>query len=526
MSDDLPVLVVGGGPTGTTLASILANRDVDVTIVDAAPGPERESSRATTVHALTLEQLDGLDGAGAEIAERAARAACSSLWSGTRRVARVHWGRIPSRYAFMANLPQVDTEAALRARLETAGGSVSWGRAATNLAVEPDRVRVELEDGVGRSEVSAHYVVGCDGAHSAIRERLGVPMEGTTHEDRFLLADVDLATDLPINETHAFLSSNGVLGIIAMPGGRFRLNGTLAEHESLTVEALPELMSSRLRGHRAELGAVPWLAEYRTHARLAARYRVGRVLLAGDSAHLNSPVGGQGMNLGIQDALNLGWKLARVVRGEAPEALLDTYEAERRPIAARVLRFSEINTRMFTARGRLERVVRNNVMRVAHRLPPIQAKLALEPAGLTQRYGSGAVAPTGRRGLTGRRMPDIALGDPPRRLHSAFPRLDDTLLILDPGPSSEALVELARRRHVPVRMVMPRSPVDDDSVIADPTSTIARTIGRPGAAIVVRPDGFVGWCGTAPDDLDRYLNQLRSPSRSPSTSTLTRGTRD
>lgn len=217
------------------------------------------------------------------------------------------------------------------------------------------------------------------------------------------------------------------------------------------------------------------------------------------------------MNLGIQDALNLGWKLARVVRGEAPDALLDSYEAERRPVAARVLRFSEINTRMFTARGRLERVVRNNVMRVAHRLPPVQAKLALELAGLSQHYGSGAVAAIGSRGLTGGRMPDVALGDPPHWLHFAFPRLDDTLLVLDAGPASEPLVELARRRDVPVRMVMPRSRVDDDGVIADPTSAIARTIGRPGAAIVVRPDGFVGWCGTAPDDLDRYLDQLRSP---------------
>ncbi len=508
MHGDVDVLVIGGGPTGTALAAILAGQSIDVMVVDAAAGPERESSRATTVHALTLEQLDRLEGAGAEIAAHAARATCSSVWSGTRRITRVHWDRLPSRYAFMANLPQVDTEAIVRARLEAAGAVVSWSTAATNISVEPDRVRVELDGGVGPSEVRARYVVGCDGAHSMVRTHLEVAMDGTTHEERFLLSDADLATDLPLDETHAFVSSSGVIGFIPMPGGGFRLNGTVTADEQLTVETLPELIAKRVQGHRVALGTIRWLAEYRTHSRLAAHYRLGRVFVAGDAAHLVSPVGGQGMNLGIQDAANLGWKLARVVQGRAPEALLDTYEAERRPVAGQALRLSEINTKMFTARRDLERVVRNNVMRIGHRLPPVQAKLALGPAGLDQHYETGAIASRSRATLVGRRLPDITV-QASRRLHEMLPLGEDTLLLLDPRRTGSALTDQARRRSVSVRRVTTRDQPADDETIADPAGRVRNLIDSD--AILVRPDGVVGWSGTAPDDLGRYLDSIWSP---------------
>jgi 2-polyprenyl-6-methoxyphenol hydroxylase-like FAD-dependent oxidoreductase len=518
MADGEPdVLVVGGGPTGLTVAAVLTAAGVEVTVIDAAEGPERESSRATTVHAATLELLDRLDGAGAEIAEKAARATGSTLWNGSQRLARLQWSRMPTPYASMFNLPQVETESILRARLARLGSEVLWGTKAIGLERDDSGARLEVERAGRREALSARWVVGCDGARSAIRRSLEVPLEGSTHEERFLLGDVHLRTDLARDRTHVFVSVGGVLGVIPLADGRFRLNGTLAPGEELSPEALPALIDTRLNGHEGlSLLEIDWLAEYRTHSRLASRYRIGPVFLAGDAAHLNSPVGGQGMNAGIHDAVNLGWKLAGVVRGTSPPELLDSYEAERRPAAAAVLRASEASTRMITARRPVERALRNTVMRIAHRLPPVQAKLTLEPAGLTQTYSSGAIAkPTHGGGIQpGQRLPSVPLHTSPTRwLHRQLPGFDYDLLIVAPERSRGDLGDLARGHGVRARRVTSSGP-DVDDVLVDPGGTIAAAVGarRAPTAVLVRPDGIVAWADDSSEDLDLYLRTVRSRS--------------
>jgi 2-polyprenyl-6-methoxyphenol hydroxylase-like FAD-dependent oxidoreductase len=368
-SRPMEVAVIGAGPTGLTLAFVLARAGVPVSIVDAAADPERESSRATTVHAGTLEVLDRFDGLGGEIAAAGVWAHRSHLWSGARRLATLYWERMPTKYAALVNLPQASLEAIVRRRLESLGVAVQWSRTVSC----PE-------------DVDATYVVGCDGAHSAIRHAIGAQLVGTTYDERFLLADVEADTDIDAGCTHIWVSPAGVLGLMPMPGGGFRLNGTLAADERFDDEdQLAETMQRRLGAgrHRVRLRAVTWTAEYRTHSRRASSYRRGSVFLAGDAAHLNSPVGGQGMNLGIGDAVSLGTKLVDVHEGAGAE-ILDRYETERRPIAEKVLAATSRGTAMLTARRPLERLLRNQFMRLSHRLPPVQHQLTTEAAFLAQ----------------------------------------------------------------------------------------------------------------------------------------------
>lgn len=208
---------------------MLADADVPVMVVDAQPAFDRESSRATTVHAGTLEALDSrFDGLGARIAERGRWARRSVLWHGRRRIAQARWDRMPTRYAAMVNLPQADTESLLRSHLEARGGSVCWGWRATAVDQDADRVRVEMATDEGSTAIVSRFVVGCDGAHSDVRRSCGVALAGTTFPERFLLADVDLDTRLDQRCTHVFVSTRGVLGVMPMPDG-FRLNGTLTD---------------------------------------------------------------------------------------------------------------------------------------------------------------------------------------------------------------------------------------------------------------------------------------------------------
>ncbi len=366
--DQLAVDVVGAGPTGLTLSYLLARAGVAVSVFDAAPGPGRESSRATSVHAGALEALDRFDGLGEEIAAASVPARKSFVGAGNRRIGTIHWDRMPTRYPALHNLPQTDLEDILRRRLADQGVEVTWDRS------------------IGAADqLDGDYVVGCDGAHSSIRRSIGVELVGATFEERFLLADVRLGGQVDESSTNVWVSTGGVLGVMPLPGGVFRLNGTLADDEVLSPDTLAELAQGRLgaAADRFNLAEVMWAAEYRTHSRIATAYRRDRVFLAGDAAHLNSPVGGQGMNVGIGDAIDLATRLAEVDRG-GPADLLDEYEPRRRRVAERVIRATRRGTAMLTARHPFERVARNQVMRLAHRLPPVQRQLSTVAAFVAQ----------------------------------------------------------------------------------------------------------------------------------------------
>jgi 2-polyprenyl-6-methoxyphenol hydroxylase-like FAD-dependent oxidoreductase len=346
---DTDVLVAGAGPTGLTLASVLAQWGVRVRVVDAAPAPS-QGSRAKGVQPRTLEVLDGLGVAARLVAGGRFRMPVRQYAGPDDHVGTLHdlhAGAEPGpERPFGRTLlaPQWRVEQVLRDRLADLGVAVEQGRAVVALDEEADGVVVGLADG---SATSARYVVGCDGGSSAVRRLLDVSFLGETHEDvRLLLGDVRLE-GLDRDAWHQFTgpTRNDWLALCPLPAtDTFQFQGALKpgtpdpELSLATFQAAVDAVTTGVR-----LRELTWASRWRLNVRMVDRYRVGRAFLAGDAAHVHSPAGAQGMNTGIQDAANLGWKLAHVLCGADPE-LLDTYEAERLPVAAGVLGLSTLLT--------------------------------------------------------------------------------------------------------------------------------------------------------------------------------------
>lgn len=377
------VIIAGAGPTGLALAVALADRGVDLAVYEAEESPGRESSRATTVHAGSLELLDTVD-VGHRLADLGARATRSRVFRAGRLLVDQDWTRLPSRYAFMLNLPQAEIERVLRERLAELGQLVHYGCSVGTPEVRPDGVVVPVTRSGRLHHVRCAFLVGCDGARSTVRRSLGLTLEGKTYPGHFVLADVELATELPRDSTWLGGSSGGLLGFLPTPDGGWRLNGTLDQDADPGSIDFERLVDERLPRLEVRIAAVRSRSVYTIHQRRTSRVREGGVLLAGDAAHLNSPIGGQGMNLGFRDALDLGWRLERVL-SEGPssdgEGLLDEWEAERQADAANVLAGSDRLTRMLRAKG-LRAIPTRVLLPVASRIPAIHDRVQNEMAQL------------------------------------------------------------------------------------------------------------------------------------------------
>lgn len=335
--DQPSILIAGAGPTGLVLALALARRGVAFRLIDAEPGPGAQS-RAMAVHARTLEFYRQFGFADEVVAEgmvlEAIRLREPDAGGRSREVVRVRFGEIGgglSRYPFVLAYPQDLHERLLVEQLAAAGGAVEWRTRLTGLAQDATGVEAVLARDDGAVETARFgYVCGCDGAHSAVREALGVGFGGGVYAQPFYVADVKLAgasdTDLHVN-----LGENLVaLMLPVRVTGMHRLIGLvprrLWEKKDLGFEDIRDEVEALVGIRVAE---VNWFARYRVHHRVADRFTVGRAFLLGDAGHLHSPVGGQGMNTGIGDAVNLGWKLAHVASGRANARLLESYEPER-----------------------------------------------------------------------------------------------------------------------------------------------------------------------------------------------------
>jgi 2-polyprenyl-6-methoxyphenol hydroxylase-like FAD-dependent oxidoreductase len=349
---DTDVLIVGAGPTGLMLANQLARRGVRAIIIDRHSGPAQQT-RAMAVQARTLEIYSKLG-----IAERALalgkRGTGFNMWAEGKLKARIPLGDIGkglSPFPFVLMLGQDDNERLMGERLRQWGVAVQWSTELISLEQAPDRVTATLKapDGSAR-KVAAAYVAGCDGGHSAVRERSGIAFPGAPYEHVFFVADTEATGPMVPDELNGYLWRDGFHLFFPMRGtDRWRVIGILpsqlAGRDDLTFEdTVPAIR--RQAGARLAFKQCSWFSTYRIHHRCAERFRERRCFLLGDAAHVHSPAGGQGMNTGLQDAYNLGWKLALVVSGKAHEALLDTYAAERMPVARRLLRTTD---RMFSA---------------------------------------------------------------------------------------------------------------------------------------------------------------------------------
>lgn len=349
-ADRLPVLIVGAGPTGLVLALWLARLGVRFRIVDRTPGPGT-TSRAMAVHARTLEFYRQV-GLADEMVAGGVEIEGINLWGRGEKVMRLPIGRIGqgmSPFPFVLDFPQDAHERLLVDRLAGLGIAVEREAELLRFEQEAERVVATLRRPDGSQEsVETAYLAGCDGAHSAVRSGLHVGLPGGTYEGRFYVADVEACGPAIDREIHIDLDDGDFVGIFPLPeAGRVRLIGSVHQ---LPEREGPELTFEDIRGHaiehmRLEIARIHWFSTYKVHHRVADRFHEGRAFLLGDAAHIHSPVGGQGMNTGIGDAVNLAWKLAAVVRDGAPARLLDSYEPERIAFARRLVATTD---RIFT----------------------------------------------------------------------------------------------------------------------------------------------------------------------------------
>ena len=374
MPEQVEVAVVGAGPTGLALGCVLRRAGVDVLLVDKADAGTNES-RAAVVHARTLDVLDELD-VGRRLVADGTVVPVFTVRSGRRQLTRIDFSDLPTPHPYTLMVPQSRTEQILTARLEELGGRVHRPYAATKVA--PDgTLTLTGPDRIERT-VRARYVIGADGMHSRVREDAGIAFSGGRYAQSFVLADVRMDWPLPPAEVQLFFSAAGLVVVAPLPGGHHRIVATMDEApEHVSAADVQTLLDERGPGS-VRVHELAWGSRFRVHHRVAEAYRRGPLLLAGDAAHVHSPAGGQGMNTGIQDAVDLGHTLAGVLRDGRPDADLDGYQKRRRPVALQVVALTDRATRVATVSNPAARAARNAAIRLVGRVPAVRRRLALQ----------------------------------------------------------------------------------------------------------------------------------------------------
>ena len=379
--DETEVLIVGAGPTGLVLALWLVRQGVKVRIVDRADGPGT-SSRAMAVQARTLELYRQLDLAD-EIVEGGLRNPAINMWVKGERRARLDFrdaGRDMTPYPFVLIYPQDRHERVLVRRLEEAGVRVERNTELLGFEQGEYGVDARLRGPAGETACRAAWLAGCDGAHSAVRHQMGSGFEGGTYQHTFYVADVEVSGPSADGEIHLSLEDGDFALLLAYDlKGHARLIGAVrdaevAEGHELGFEDVRQRAISSL-GMKIE--RVNWFSTYRVHHRVAGHYRTGRAVLLGDAAHVHSPAGGQGMNTGIGDTINLAWKFAHMLRGRAPDSLIDSYETERKAFALKLVETTDRVFSFVTADGGFADFVRTRIAPLfasaAYGIEPVRA---------------------------------------------------------------------------------------------------------------------------------------------------------
>ncbi|MEV0889725.1 FAD-dependent oxidoreductase [Promicromonospora sp. NPDC050262] len=460
---DTDVVVVGAGPTGLLLAGDLATAGAHVTVLEKRPAGLSNLTRAFAVHARSLEVLDAR-GLADELLTRGQQVTSLRLF---QRLT-IDLADLPSRFRYVLVAPQYEVERLLRRRAEEAGAVFRHDTRVTALAQDDDGVTVTTADG---PDLRARYVVGTDGAQSTVRDAVGIPFPGRAVIRSMVLADVRLARQPADLLTVA--AANDSLGFLAPFGdGWYRFIGwhgdrDVSEDEPVDLDEVRTIARATLHDDFGMTEA-RFLSRFHADERQAPAYRAGRVLLAGDAAHVHSPAGGLGMNTGMQDAANLGWRLAAALRlpDDAADAVLDGYEAERHPVGRQVLRTSGGILRVATLPGPLVAAVRRGVVGLVSRVAPVRRRAALTVSALGVAYPH----PRGAHPLVGTRARDLPL-EGGSRLAEAL-RAGRFVLVAPAGAPAPGL---------------PAAPGE-----VDPAERVVVRRSDGGAtALLVRPDGYV-----------------------------------
>jgi len=510
--DRCDVLVNGAGPTGLVLAIWLKHLGVDVRIVDKTREPGT-TSRALVVHARTLELYRQLDLARG-VADLGLKFAAVNLWARAKQVAHIDLGNIGkglSPFPEMLIFPQDQHERWLIERLERDGVEVERSTELLGFEEADSRVVARLKRSDGEeARCEAAFLVGCDGAHSKVREQLAIGFPGGTYERMFYVADVALRGPVANHELHVALDDADILAVFPMKGEQVaRLIGTVKREaelqKDLTWDDVSRGIVERLQ---ITVERVNWFSTYRVHHRVAEGFRRGRVFLAGDAAHIHSPVGGQGMNTGIGDAINLAWKLASTLQERASASVLDSYEPERRAFAERLVATTDRAFTFASQDGAIARRVRLDVLptfaSILMRSAPMRRFAFRTLSQTLVNYRAGALS-RGKAGSVrgGDRLPWVApLQEGDEDNFTPLSSLDWQVHVY--GAAPRELSTAASSRGVPIH-TFPWS------------EQVARAGLAKNAAYLVRPDGYVALADpeTRPEVLLRYLDELQIKARHP-----------
>lgn len=374
---DVDVLIVGAGPTGLTLAASLLLKGAAIALVDRqAEGAN--TSRAAAVNARTLEVLEPLD-VSRRLIKEGIEAARFTIRDGAKVLLTIDFSGLSTRYPCTLLIPQSTTERLLLDRVRELGGDVIRAKVLTTIVQDADGATATFADG---GTIRARYAVGADGMHSTVREQAGIGFSGGSYEHSFVLADARLTGDTPTDEVKLFWAAEGLTVIAPLPDGSFRIVAPVDKApDSPSARFVQDILDARGPGDLA-VTEVVWGSRFRIHHRVADTYRAGRILLAGDAAHVHSPAGGQGMNLGIQDAIALAEALGAALHGD--QRALDDYSTTRRPIAEQVVALTDRLTKLATL-PRALRPLRNGLLGVAGRIPAARRTLAGRLSGLVYR---------------------------------------------------------------------------------------------------------------------------------------------
>ncbi len=383
------VLIVGAGPTGLLLAAELARHGVKLRLIDKNPHPSK-TSKALAIFARTLEVFDRL-GIADEAIKRGRKLHALNVYADSKRIVRIDFDKLDSCFPFALSLPQSETEDILANLAENLGVKIERSVTFSSLEQDTDGVTATLSHADGRKEsCRVPWLIGCDGAHSTVRQEAGLAYQGVDLEASFLLMDVEIDWNLSPDEPHIFLTSNGELGAFPLPEDRFwRLFVDVPSDREVPEEPDLQLLQQLFneRSHiQANLTNPVWTSSFTIRQRMVDKSRIGRVFVAGDALSSHSPVGGQGMNAGLQDAYNLAWKLALAIAGEASTDLLDSYPIEREPVSKLILASTELATRIVTLSNPIYKQIRRYAAGFFTNFDSVQKRIVSTISGLKVNY--------------------------------------------------------------------------------------------------------------------------------------------
>lgn len=542
------VLVVGAGPTGLTMACELARHGITPRIIDKAAEPT-DKSKAFAIHPRTLELFDNIGIVDTFLKEGNS---CNAfdMYNKGEPIANVSFDSLESKYPFALMLAQSDTERILNDHLNSLGIKVEREKELADIKQQVENVAATIKSGDGTEEViTCLYLSGCDGAHSTTRHQLDIDFTGAPYPNYWLLADCNIDWKYPIFHLSIFIHPTGVTAYFPLRTDRgrliFELENTPVDEDMTppTLEDVHRLLKEREIDFNSVIDST-WLAYFKLHHRMVDRYGYSRVFLAGDSAHIHSPLGGQGMNTGIQDAYNLAWKMALVLKGKSPEALLDSYNTERHRIGEEVVNLTDTGMKIATIHNPVLSAIRNKMIGVMSKIDPVQHKITNTLTQIDFHYKESPIVderwfeakeapgymPHPHDLKAGERVKDYTLYSPdgkdPVELYKLFKGAEHELLIFTgTKPEDMELKELAEILELVIGgyggLIEPHLIMGSSELAAklpvvastwlDKDSEMHRDFGAAKASLyLIRPDGYIGFRNqpASASDLEEYLTTI------------------